>query len=36
MTNNENIVINRKWYSVEKGLYVRDWTEEENKRLSSD
>ena len=36
MTNNENIVINREWYSVEKGLYVRDWTEEEYKRLSSD
>lgn len=36
MTDNENIVINRKLYSVEKGLYVRDWTEEEYKRLSSD
>ena len=36
MANNDNIVIIRKWYSVEKGLYVRDWTEEEYKKLSSD
>ena len=36
MANNDNIVVIREWYSVEKGLYVRDWTEEEYKKLSSD
>ena len=36
MENNDNIVIIRKWYSVKTGLYVRDWTAEEYKKLSSD
>lgn len=36
MENNNDVAIIRKWYDVKTGLYVRDWTEEEYKRLSSD
>ena len=36
MENNNDVAIIRKWYDVKTGLYVRDWTAEEYKRLSLD